>query len=235
MQTPHFFPLGEGLELTEMERQEDQLVLHVMATSRSARCPLCHQPATRLHSRYRRLVKDLPCTGQQVQLILHVRKFFCDTVECVRKVFAERLPQLVAPWTQMTTRWNQALQTIGLARLRQARCATGRASGHHHVLDDHCPSGDGYAHPAGRSRRVSWPRRFCLSTRQNGSRTVVVDLDAHQIIAPRAGPAGRNRCHLDGKAFRDHAGEPRPRHGVRQRFLNRRSASDSGGRPFPCV
>jgi transposase len=115
MQTPHLFPLGEGLELTEMERQEDQLVLHVMATSRSARCPLCNQPATRLHSRYRRLVKDLPCTGQQVQLILHVRKFFCDTVECVRKVFAERLPQLVAPWAQMTTRLNQALQTIGLA------------------------------------------------------------------------------------------------------------------------
>ena len=162
MQTPHFFPLGEGLELTEMERQEDQLVLHVMATSRSARCPLCNQPATRLHSRYRRLVKDLPCTGQQVQLILHVRKFFCDTVECVRKVFAERLPQLVAPWAHMTTRLNQALQTIGLARLRQARCATGRASGHHHVLDDHCPSSDGSAHPAGRSRRVSWPRRFCL-------------------------------------------------------------------------
>ena len=73
MQTPHFFPLGEGLELTEMERQEDQLVHHVMATSRSARCPLCNQPATRLHSRYRRLVKDLPCTGQQVQLILHAR------------------------------------------------------------------------------------------------------------------------------------------------------------------
>jgi hypothetical protein len=42
-------------------------------------------------------------------------QFFCDTVECVRKVFAERLPQLVAPWAQMTTRLNQALQTIGLA------------------------------------------------------------------------------------------------------------------------
>ena len=42
-------------------------------------------------------------------------QFFCDTVECVRKVFAERLPQLVAPWAHMTPRLNQALQTIGLA------------------------------------------------------------------------------------------------------------------------
>jgi transposase len=51
----------------------------------------------------------------RVKLILYVRKFFCDTAECVRKVFAERLPDLVAPWAQMTTRLTQALQTIGLA------------------------------------------------------------------------------------------------------------------------
>jgi transposase len=113
METSPFFLLGEGLELIQMERQKDQLVLYV--TSSNALCPLCSQPATRLHSRYRRVVKDLPCAGQQVQLILHVRKFFCDTVTCVRKVFAERLPHLLAPWAQMTTRLSQALQTIGLA------------------------------------------------------------------------------------------------------------------------
>ncbi|EFH79766.1 hypothetical protein Krac_0269 [Ktedonobacter racemifer DSM 44963] len=83
METPQFFPLGEGLELTQMERHEDQLVLHVTATSPSALCPLCQQPATRLHSRYRRMVKDLPCAGQQVQLILYVRKFFCGL--CCKK------------------------------------------------------------------------------------------------------------------------------------------------------
>src|SRR5215469_18275216 len=101
METPHFFPLGEGLELTGVERGEGQLVLHVTAISSSAPCPLCDQPATHLHSRYRRVVKDLPCAGQHVQLILYARKFFCDTAACARKVFTERLPQLVAPWAQM--------------------------------------------------------------------------------------------------------------------------------------
>lgn len=115
METPQFFPLGEGLELTQMEHHEDQLVLHVTATAPSALCPLCQQPATHLHSRYRRVVKDLACAGQQVKLILHVRKFFCETVTCMRKVFAERLPHLVVPWVQMTTRLNETLQSIGLA------------------------------------------------------------------------------------------------------------------------
>src|SRR5205823_594657 len=99
----------------QMDQRESQLVLHVTATSQNALCPLCAQPATRLHSRYQRVVKDLPCAGHQVQVILHVRKFFCETAECARKVFAERLPHLVAPWAQMTTRLCQALQMIGLA------------------------------------------------------------------------------------------------------------------------
>ncbi len=114
-ETPQFLPLGEGLELTKIEMGDDRLLLHVTATSGSSLCPLCAHLATRLHSRYSRLVKDLPCVGQQVQLVLHVRKFFCDTTNCARKSFAERLPQLVAPWVQMSTRLCQALQNIGLA------------------------------------------------------------------------------------------------------------------------
>ena len=115
METPQFLSLGEGLELSSLEMSNGQLVFHVTATSCGSPCPLCAKPATRLHSRYSRVVKDLPCVGQQVQLILHVRKFFCDTTDCSRKIFAERLPQLVAPRAQMTTRLCQAIQAIGLA------------------------------------------------------------------------------------------------------------------------
>ena len=124
METSQILLLGEGLELTGLEMGKSQLVLHITATSRSSPCPVCAQPATRLHSRYSRVVKDLPCVGQQVQLILHVRKFFCDTAHCVRKIFAERLPQLVAPWAQMTTRLRQGMQDIGLATCGRlgARC-----------------------------------------------------------------------------------------------------------------
>jgi transposase len=115
MELSQLVPLGEGLELTHLERADDSLRLHVTSTSRSCLCPVCGQPSTRLHSRYRRVVKDLPCAGQPVQLILHVRKFFCDTADCMRKVFVERLGPLVTPWAQMTTRLSQAIGAVGLA------------------------------------------------------------------------------------------------------------------------
>ncbi|HEU5379848.1 MAG TPA: ISL3 family transposase [Ktedonobacteraceae bacterium] len=181
METPQFFPLGEGLELTQMEQHEDQLVLHVTATSPSALCPLCQQPAIRLHSRYRRVVKDLPCAGQQVRLILHVRKFFCETVICVRKVFAERLPHLVAPWAQLTTRLSETLQTIGLATCGKLGA---RLAAHLGITTSWMTIVRRImALPTPQAEHVA-----CLSLDDFAFRrgrtfgTVVVDLDAYQII-----------------------------------------------------
>ncbi len=48
-------------------------------------------------------------------LRLCVRKFFCLTLTCQRKVEAPRLPTLVQPWARVTNRLVEALKAIGLA------------------------------------------------------------------------------------------------------------------------
>jgi transposase len=104
-----------NLEIVSVETIDDLLKVQVASTKKRACCPLCHGPTERRHSHYRRVVADLPCAGFRVQLILHVRKFFCETVDCSRKIFTERLPAFVQPWARATVRLRQALEAVGIA------------------------------------------------------------------------------------------------------------------------
>src|SRR5260370_13868136 len=78
-------------------------------------CPFCGQASQRIRSSYTRHVADVPCAGRQVQLVLRVRKFRCETTDCPRRVFAERLTPFLEPWARMTTRLSQTIEAIGLA------------------------------------------------------------------------------------------------------------------------
>jgi transposase len=53
--------------------------------------------------------------GWAVRLELHVRRFFCQSKECPRRVFTERLPHVVAPSARRTTRLCDLLTLIGFA------------------------------------------------------------------------------------------------------------------------
>lgn len=110
-----FFPLPEGLRITEVCHQESGLLITVLSERHSACCPLCQQVSTSVHSRYVRRLWDVPCAGQRVCLQLRVHKFFCRNQECPRKIFTERLPTFVEPWAQMTLRLIATLQAVGLA------------------------------------------------------------------------------------------------------------------------
>src|SRR6266851_293638 len=110
-----FLPLPAGLAIATTTMRDDLLVVQVVSTKVRSCCPLCFCPAERRHSHYTRVVADLPCAGFRVQLILHVRRFFCDNTNCIRKIFTERLPAFVLPWARLTVRLCEALQSLGLA------------------------------------------------------------------------------------------------------------------------
>ena len=66
-----------------------------------------------VRSYYTRLVADVPC--EVVKSLLLARKFRCETADCPRQVFTERLAPFLEPWARMTTRLNKMIEAIGLA------------------------------------------------------------------------------------------------------------------------
>ena len=115
MEKSPFLPLPEGMVIGQVEITQTQLTVEVISTQPCACCPGCGNPSDAVHCQYRRTVHDVPCGGRSVVLRLGVRKFFCRIATCPRKVFAERLPDLVQPWARISNRLLEELKAIGLA------------------------------------------------------------------------------------------------------------------------
>lgn len=115
MEGSPFLPLPQGLLIDQVEQTATSLTVTVVSTRTEAVCPGCGHPSEHIHSQYQRTVRDVPSGGRQVVLRLCVRKFFCLSLSCPRKVFAERLPDLVQPWARCSDRLLEALKAIGLS------------------------------------------------------------------------------------------------------------------------
>jgi transposase len=113
--SPTLLPDTSCLQVVRLEVDEQSLVVIVATTSSGAFCPLCRCRSESIHSRYTRVVADLPWAGRAVRLELHVRRFFCQNQECQRQIFTERLPEVVAPSARRTTRLADLLTLIGFA------------------------------------------------------------------------------------------------------------------------
>src|SRR5947209_20313909 len=80
-------------------RVDGSIITLVMTTTAgNSACPLCGDAATRIHSRYVRTLAYLPWPGVAVSVQLTVRRFFCEAATCPRRIFAERLPGIAAPY-----------------------------------------------------------------------------------------------------------------------------------------
>jgi hypothetical protein len=97
----------------------------------------CHLSTSKVHSRYERAAADLPWEGIPVRLSLQAPKFFCPNSEYHRRIFCERLPEIVARYAHRTDRLNEAFSSIGFAlggrpeipMFRQPAAASRNASG----------------------------------------------------------------------------------------------------------
>ena len=103
-----------SIRLEQIIQHHSSLTLVVRAKRAQAECPRCHRPSARIHSYYTRKVADLPWHGVAVRLELRTRRFRCQNSLCTKRVFCERLPQVVAHYGRKTVRMEEALRLIGL-------------------------------------------------------------------------------------------------------------------------
>src|SRR5215213_7272777 len=96
----------------------DGAALHITLRHQagSSLCPGCGTAARRIHSRYQRLLADLPMAGRPVRLTLQSRQFRCDAVGCSRRIFTERFdPEVLAPWARRTSRLDELVHHLAIA------------------------------------------------------------------------------------------------------------------------
>jgi transposase len=108
-------PASVRLDTWAIEPARPAITLTLRPRSRTAPCPLCGRRSGRVHSRYERTLADLPWGDHAVALRLGVRRLFCDNPRCERRIFAERLPGVAAPWSRKTARLAGRQTAIGLA------------------------------------------------------------------------------------------------------------------------
>jgi transposase len=104
-----------GVVLGEARHSSGGVRLAARVGADTAGCTRCGQAAARVHSRYRRHLADAPIGGRPVQIVLRVRRFFCDNAGCPARTFAEQVPGLTSPRAWRTGPLRTASEAIGLA------------------------------------------------------------------------------------------------------------------------
>jgi hypothetical protein len=119
--TSALFPPACAVDLTEVTVEQASVRLQRTATAPAACGPDGAVPSAAIPSRYQRHLTDLPWGPRAVRLKRMVRTFGCCQPNCPRRIFPERLPDLVAPSARTTTRLLDRLRAMGLALGGQAR------------------------------------------------------------------------------------------------------------------
>ncbi len=119
----NLLPPTHSVRVTEVTIEQEYVCLQLTTTAPTACCPCCTMPSSSVHSRYQRHLTDLPWGTRAVRIQLMVRKFVCRNPSCARRIFTERLPELIATYARKTHR-------LAPGRKPSSSAATPRASPH---------------------------------------------------------------------------------------------------------
>lgn len=66
------------MEVLHIQREDQHIQLTVQSTHTFTHCPTCATVSSRIHSRYTRLVQDVPFNEKSILLLVLTRKWFYD-------------------------------------------------------------------------------------------------------------------------------------------------------------
>lgn len=105
-----------GLIVRDLEIATDAINMVAHSASKGSACPSCGHVSTSMHSRYQRVLSDLPSHGRGVQIRIMARRFRCRQPACRQRIFAERLDRnIAAPFARRTARLEGIVHHIGVA------------------------------------------------------------------------------------------------------------------------
>jgi len=103
-----------GITISEVVIKDSQLSIVAIIKSKSGHCPHCSNKSNRVHSLYCRSLQDLSVADKQVNIKLHIRKFFCLNKRCSYKIFSQQLASGLNRYSRRTSRANQQLTQMSL-------------------------------------------------------------------------------------------------------------------------
>src|SRR5664279_299160 len=108
---PHLSPVV----IDRIDEVDGVVVIAAHPLARGSRCRRCGRASTRVHSRDRRRLADLPVSGRPVEVELTVRRFFCDHIDCSAGTFVEQVSGLTERHARRSPGLQAALEAICLA------------------------------------------------------------------------------------------------------------------------
>jgi transposase len=115
MPRPPLNPDPASLHLEAIHPERDTITIVLRTCRPTVVCPECGELTRRVHSWYQRTLADLPWQGLAVHFRLWTRRWHCTNLACSRRIFTERLPDVVAPSARRTLRLTAVVEAIAFA------------------------------------------------------------------------------------------------------------------------